>query len=193
MSKFKKICAKYCAQISCKHRKKETCWSYNFVYIVPDQILRRRRKWRWAKHVIYRTPLTVTIICGPFSIIRCAFTLYDVLSSFIRCAFVIIRWAFVIIRWAFIIIRCAFVIIRSEFSNVLPPHFQIQIALDVVKVGHKLLLPVGNTWNSFVKFRRLSGGHTCHIKRATCNILICLWNIVILRKSGGEKVNIFLK
>ena len=65
--------------------------------------------------------------------------------------------------------------------------------LNVVKVGHKLLLPVGKNWNSFVKFRRLPGGHTCHIKRATCNILIFLRNIVILRKSGGEKVNIFLK
>ena len=65
--------------------------------------------------------------------------------------------------------------------------------LNVVKVGHKFFLPVGNNWNSFVTFRRLLGGHTCHIKRATCNILICLRNIVILRKSGGEKVNIFLK
>ena len=59
--------------------------------------------------------------------------------------------------------------------------------LKAVKVGHKFLLPVGNKWNSFVKFRRLPGGHTCHIKRATCNILIFLRNIVILRKSGGEK------
>ena len=67
------------------------------------------------------------------------------------------------------------------------------VQLDVVKVGHKFLLPVGNNWNSFVKFRRLPGCHTFHIKRATCNILICLRNIVILRKSGGEKVNIFLK
>ena len=65
--------------------------------------------------------------------------------------------------------------------------------LKAVKVGHKFLLPVGNKWNSFVKFRRLLGGHTCHIKRATCNILIFLRNIVILRKSGGENVNIFLK
>ena len=65
--------------------------------------------------------------------------------------------------------------------------------LKAVKVGHKFLLPVGNKWNSFVKFRRLPGSHTCHIKRATCNILIFLRNIVILRKSGGEKVNIFLK
>ena len=65
--------------------------------------------------------------------------------------------------------------------------------LNVVKVGHKFLLPVGNNWDSFVKFRKLPGGHTCHIKRATCNILIRLRNIVILRKSGGEKVNIFLK
>ena len=64
---------------------------------------------------------------------------------------------------------------------------------DVVKVGHKFLLPVGNNWNSFVKFRRLPGGHTFHIKRATCNILICLRNIVILKKSRGEKVHIFLK
>ena len=65
--------------------------------------------------------------------------------------------------------------------------------LNVVKVGQKFLLPVGNNLDSFVKFRRLPGGHTCHIKRATCNILIFLRNIVILRKSGGEKVNIFLK
>ena len=65
--------------------------------------------------------------------------------------------------------------------------------LKAVKVGHKFLLPVGNKWNSFVKFRRLPGGHTCHIKRATCNILIFLRNIVILKQSGGEKVNIFLK
>ena len=65
--------------------------------------------------------------------------------------------------------------------------------LNVVKVGPKFLLPMENNWNSFVKFRRLPGGHTCHIKRATCNILICLRNIVILRKSGGGKVNIFLK
>ena len=65
--------------------------------------------------------------------------------------------------------------------------------LKAVKVGHKFLLPVRNKWNSFVKFRRLPGGHTCHIKRATCNILIFLRNIVILRKSGCEKVNIFLK
>ena len=65
--------------------------------------------------------------------------------------------------------------------------------LNVVKVGCKFWLPVGNNWNSFVKFIILLGGHTCHIKRATCNILICLRNIVILRKSGGEKVNIFLK
>ena len=56
-------------------------------------------------------------------------------------------------------------------------------SLNVVKVGHKFLLPVGNNLNSFVKFRRLPGGHTCHIKRDTCNILICLRNIVILRKS----------
>ena len=48
-------------------------------------------------------------------------------------------------------------------------------------------------WNSFVNFRRLPGGNTCHIKRATCNILICLRNIVILRKSVGGKHNIVLK
>ena len=47
--------------------------------------------------------------------------------------------------------------------------------------------------NSFAKFRRLPGVHTCHIKRATCNLLICLRNISILRKSGVEKVNNFLK
>ena len=63
--------------------------------------------------------------------------------------------------------------------------------LKVVKVGHKFLLPVGNNWNSFVKFRRLPWGHICHIKRATCNFLIFLRNIVILRKSGGEKVDYF--
>ena len=67
------------------------------------------------------------------------------------------------------------------------------LPLKAVKMGEKFLLPVGNKWNSFVKFRRLPGGHTCHNKRATCNILIFLQNIVILRKSGGEKVNIFLK
>ena len=65
--------------------------------------------------------------------------------------------------------------------------------LNVVKVGQKFLPLVGKNWNSFVKFRRLPGGHTCQIKQATCNILICLRNIVILRKSGGEKVNVFLK
>ena len=65
--------------------------------------------------------------------------------------------------------------------------------LNVVKVGHKFLLPVGNNWDSFVKFRRLPRGQTCHIKRATCNILIFFRNIAILRKSGGEKINIFLK
>ena len=43
----------------------------------------------------------------------------------------------------------------------------LMLGLNVVKVGHKYLLPVGNNWNSFVKFRRLPGGHTWHIKRAT--------------------------
>ena len=71
---------------------------------------------------------------------------------------------------------------------------EIMRVLNAVKVGHMFLLPVGwNSFVSFVKFRRLPGGHTCHIKRATCNILIFLRNIAILRKSGGEKVNIFLK
>ena len=69
---------------------------------------------------------------------------------------------------------------------------QLQL-IDVVKVGHKFLLPVGKNWKNFVMFRRLPVGQTCHIKRATCNILICLRNIVILRKSWVEKVNIFLK
>ena len=60
-------------------------------------------------------------------------------------------------------------------------NWEILNPLNVVKVGRKFLLPVGNNWNSFVKFRRLRGGHTCHIKRAACNFLICLRNIVILR------------
>ena len=65
--------------------------------------------------------------------------------------------------------------------------------INVVKAGHKFLLPVGNNLNSFVKFRRLPGGHTCHIKRATYNLLICVSNTFILRKSGDQKGNIFLK
>ena len=72
------------------------------------------------------------------------------------------------------------------------PHDFSTVVLNVVKVGHKYLLLVGNNWNSFVKFRRLPGGHSWHIKRATCNILICLRNTVILRKSGGEKLIFFL-
>ena len=61
----------------------------------------------------------------------------------------------------------------------------------VVEVGSTHLLCFFKF--SFFKFRRLPGGHTCYIKRATCNSLICLRNIVILRKSGGEKFSIFLK
>ena len=82
----------------------------------------------------------------------------------------------------------------SRLLNAFSPlkNIAFKAILEVVKVGHQFLLPVGNTWNSFVKVRRLPGGHTCHIKRATCNILICLRNTVILRKSGVEKVNIFL-
>ena len=66
------------------------------------------------------------------------------------------------------------------------------IMLKAVKVGHKFLLPVGNKWNSFVKFRRLPGGHTCHIKRATCNILIFLRNIIILKKLISFLNNLYL-
>ena len=98
------------------------------------------------------------------------------------------------------ICSCLFWAVSGDFLNLLG-WFQVVsdgfrsfrvLVLNVVKVGHKFLLPVGNNWNSFVKFRRLAWGHTCHIKRATCNILICLGNIVILRKSGVKKLIFFL-